>query len=148
MQNTIDHNKKKNGLFHCTSSCKYHKTGYVIECKSFKFGRYFQFEWTYNRFFTCNSKNVLYLLQCKHCWKFYIGETGDLKERTRLHKSNVLHPHNSNCRKLSEHLRSCSSLTEPYFVIYPLYYVEDQQRRRFIEKRFIKLYKPPLNSDT
>ena len=59
------------------------------------------------------------LIQCTYCWKF------------------------SNCRKLSEHLFHCSGLKEPFFHMYPLYYVEDQQRRRYIDKRF----KQPLNSD-
>ena len=39
-------------------------------------------------------------------------------------------------------------LDEPYFQIYPIYYVDDQQRRRFIEKRFIHKYKPTLNADS
>ena len=135
-------------MFYCTSSCIYHNSGYVIECHSFKFSRFNRYEWVYRRNFNCNSNNVIYVIKCNNCCEFYIGETGDLKERIRLHKSNVLHPENANCKKLSYHLHRCSSLIEPYFLIYPFYYVDEQQRRRFIEKRFIHRYNPPLNSDT
>ena len=127
--------RKTVGLFAC-HSCIYHTAGYIRPTKSFTFGRNKEFTWEYNRFFDCNSCDVIYLVQCANCWKFYIGETGDLKERTCLHKSNAKHPHNANCRKLSEHLHHCSS-AEPQFYIYPFYYVEDRQQRRFIEKRFI-----------
>ena len=135
------------GLRHCTGICKYHELGYVIKCLTFTFGLHDKFTWVYNRLFNCNSLNVIYVLKCNNCWRFYIGETHDLKERTRLHISNVNLPDNANCRILSHHLHTCSKLAHPYFTIYPIYYVEDRQRRRFIEKRFIKRYKPPLNGD-
>ena len=121
--------------------------GYIRPTLVFHFGKNKQFKWEYNRFFNCDSCDVIYLLQCANCWYFYIGETGDTKERCALHKSNVRHPHNANCRKLSQHLHDCSGLQEPSFHMYPFYYVEDQQRRRFIEKRFIARFKPPLNLD-
>ena len=139
--------KKSCGLFNCRS-CIYHNRGYIQECTFFRFGKYKQFIWKYNRRFDCDSKNVIYVLICNHCWEFYIGETQDLKERIHKHKSDVYHTLNSNCKKLSTHLRRCSNLREPFFNIYPIYFVEGQQRRRFIEKRFIYYYKPPLNSDS
>ena len=55
---------------------------------------------------------------------------------------------NANCVKLALHLRICSKLRTPFFRIFPFFYVDDQQRRRFIEKRFIKDYNAPLNEDT
>jgi hypothetical protein len=37
--------------------------------------------------YDCNSKNIIYLLQCSHCKKNYIGETRTtFKERYRSHK--------------------------------------------------------------
>lgn len=122
------------GLYKCTSSCIYHNTGYISECESFRFGRHLQHQWFYKRLFDCNSINVIYILTCNHCWKFYIGETGNFKERVGAHKSNALHPENANCKKLSYHLNKYSTLVEPYFHIYPMYYVDDQPKRRFIEK--------------
>ena len=139
--------KRTVGLFPC-HGCIYHSAGYFLRTpESFTFGRRREFTWEYTRFFNCDSCDVIYLIQCANCWKFYIGETGDTKVRVNLHKSNVRHPHNANCRKLSEHLHYCSGLKEPFFHMYPTYYVEDQSRRRFIEKRFQARYNPPLNSD-
>ena len=135
------------GLFNC-GSCIYHNLGYLTECVSFKFGQFNQFEWVYNRRFDCDSKNVIYIVICNCCWKFYIGETGDFKVRTCGHKSNTLHPENANCKKLAYHLNKCSSRVQPYFRIYPMYYVDDKYKRKFIEKRFIHRYKPPLNCDS
>ena len=136
------------GLYRCTSSCIYHNFGYITECLSFKFGRHMQYEWFYNRHFDCNSKNVIYILICNCCWMFYIGETGNTKERTRQHKSNTLHPENANCKKLSRHLNRCSSRVQPFFRIYPMYYEDNPAKRKFIEKRLIHRFKPPLNSDS
>ena len=137
--------KKSPGLFRCRN-CKYHRLGYIQPCKSFNFGRDGKFVWEYRRYFTCDSKNVIYILKCRGCWKFYIGETKDLKPRTRKHKSDVKHPRNSFCRVLSEHLRNCCSHA-PHFSIFPVLFVDNQQRRRFIEKRLIHQYQPPLNVD-
>ena len=132
------------GLFGC-KGCKYHRLGYIRPCKSFTFGKDGKFLWEYRRYFTCNSKNVIYILKCRGCWRFYIGETKDLKQRTRKHKSDVKLPRNSFCRALSEHLRTCSHA--PHFSIYPVLFVDNQQRRRFIEKRLIQQYQPSLNLD-
>ena len=136
------------GMFFCPRICRYHRLGYIVRTTSFSFGKDLEFRWEYTRFFNCDSCGVIYLLQCNYCWKFYIGETGDLKERTRLHISNVYHPENSNCKTLSCHLNHCSRLKEPFFIIYPYYHVKDMQHRRFIEKRHIHMYKPPLNGDS
>ena len=137
--------KTSPGLFRC-KNCKYHRLGYIQPCSSFSFGKNGKFLWEYRRCFSCNSKNVIYILKCRGCWRFYIGETKDLKPRTRKHKSDIKHPKNSFCRVLSEHLRSCSRA--PHFSIYPVLYVDNQQRRRFIEKRLIQQYQPTLNVDS
>ena len=138
--------KKNPGLYNCRRNCKYHRTGYVRYCKGFSFGKDRQFKWEYTRLFSCDSKNVIYILICKSCWRFYIGETSDLKPRIRKHVSDIKHPKNSYCRVLAEHLRKCSPLT-PQFNIFPFLYVDNQARRRFIEKRLILRFQPPLNAD-
>ena len=55
-------NRKPNGLFSCTD-CIYHKNGYIKPCKSFTFkltnGK--SVTWNYNKFFDCDSKDVLYI---------------------------------------------------------------------------------------
>lgn len=138
---------KQVGLTSCRK-CIYHEDGYIKECRYFSFGRRDKFKWTYTRYFDCNAKNVIYIVTCNYCWKFYIGETSDFKQRVSKHKSDVIHPENSFCKKLMHHLRLCSNFYEPYFNIYPIYYVDDQSRRKFIEKRFIHYFQPPLNSDS
>ena len=45
---------------------------------------------------------------CNNCDFFYIGQTKELKQRTQKHKSDVIHPNNSNCKKWSEHLTTYS----------------------------------------
>ena len=139
--------RRKVGFVFCQGVCKYHRLGYCIECLVFTFGSQNRFSWSYNRLFDCNSRNVIYVVKCHNCWMFYIGETEDLKARIRLHLSNVHHPTNANCKKLSNHLRRCSGLVHPYFTIHPFYYVENRQFRRFMEKRFVQRYNPPLNGD-
>ena len=60
--------RKPNGLFSCTD-CIYHKNGYIKPCKSFTFkltnGK--SVAWNYNKFFDCDSKDVLYILICNNC---------------------------------------------------------------------------------
>ena len=135
------------GLYACRKSCKYHRLGYIRPCKVFYFGKDNKFHWEYRRRFSCTSRNVIYVLKCRHCWRFYIGETVDLKPRTRKHKSDIKHPRNSKCRVLSEHLRSFSPVT-PQFTIFPIMYVDNRSRRKFIEKRLIMYFQPPLNVDS
>ena len=85
--------------------------------------------WHYRRFFSCDSKDVLYVLICNNCDFFYIGQTEELKLRTRKQKSDVIHPNNRNSKKCSEHLRTCSKMKEPYFNIYPFLYEENKDLR-------------------
>ena len=37
----------------------------------------------YKRYFSCGSKDVLYVLICNNCNFLYIGQTEELKKRTR-----------------------------------------------------------------
>ena len=133
----------KPGLFSCFK-CIYHENQFIIPCSEFRFGK---FKWIYTRRFDCDSKNVIYILKCNGCRQFYMGETMDFKQRTTQHKSDYAHPHNSNCKKLMNHLRGCSKI-EPYFTIFPIYFVDDPAKRLFIEKRMILYFQPSLNSDS
>ena len=60
--------RKPNGLISCTD-CIYHKNGYIKPCKSFTFKltNVKSVAWNYNKFFDCDSKNVLYILICNNC---------------------------------------------------------------------------------
>ena len=144
---TILKSAKLTGLFLC-SNYVYHKAGYNIPCSSFSFklinGK--TITWTYKNYFCCDSKDVIYILICKTCDNFYLGQTQDFKQRTAKHKSDVKNPHNSTCRICSEHLRDCNQ-AEPYFQIFPFYYETNTALREYKEKRYILRWKPPLTGN-
>ena len=140
--------------------------------------------WSYKRFFSCDSKDVLYILyililfilyilyytyytiytiylytiytiyiiyilsytDIYYILIFYIRQTEELKQRTQKHKSDVIHPNYSNCKKSSEHLRTCSKMTEPCFNMYPFCYKESKYLRDFRERHYIMNWKPQLKS--
>ena len=68
-----------------------------------------------------------------------------LDKRTRRHKSDVIHP-NSNCKKCSQHLRTCSKMKEPYFNIYPFLYEGNKYLREIKERRYVMNWEPQLSS--
>ena len=49
--------------------------------------------------FSCDSKDVLYVLICNNC-DFHIGQTEELKQRLQKHKSDIIHPNDSNCKNV------------------------------------------------
>ena len=60
---TILKSPKLTGLFLC-SNCVYHKAGYIIPCSSFSFkltnGK--TITWTCQNYFSCDSKDIIYIL--------------------------------------------------------------------------------------
>ena len=134
------------GLVPC-NRCKFCQGGYIVPCTGFSFlsadGKLI--EWTYNRLFSCNSINILYVLICRLCPENYLGKSDSTKRRVSKHKSDVFKPENSNCRVCTDHLASCSKLVEPFFRFYPFFYVDDPGLRHFMERRFINSFKPTLN---
>ena len=135
------------GLIPC-GNCKYCRLGYIKPTNrivlSQRNGK--RIVWEYKRLFTCNSENILYVLQCRKCIDFYLGKAKATKTRLFKHASDVSHPENSNCKKCTNHLRTCSNMEEPFFNFYPFFYVEDPGLRHFMESRFILRWKPPLNT--
>ena len=94
--------------------------------------------------FTCNSKNVIYLIVCS-CGLEYIGECQNLKQRTRLHRSNLKCERNR-VLNVSKHLFACCKNA---FRLYPFYQMktESDHARKVKEREFINKYRPQLNSD-
>ena len=43
----------------------------------------------YNNYFSYDSKDVIYIVICKNCHNFYLGQTQDFKQRTAKHKSDL-----------------------------------------------------------
>ena len=96
------------GLFPC-NNCTYCKRGYIIQTSEFTLKRNGKtIKWTYNRFFNCNSMNILYVIKTKHDDDYYLGKTKNTKTRISKHISDVKHPENSKCKKCTEHLRYAS----------------------------------------
>ena len=63
------------------------------------------------------------------CEWFHLGQTTDLKQRIRKHKSDVSHRQNSLCKKCSGHLRDRSRTKEPFFRINPFLYENKKELR-------------------
>ena len=146
VRNPIPREPRLVGLVPC-GKCVYCSTGYVVPATGFSFqnkdGK--TISWSYTRYFSCGSKNLLYVVLCFKTPHSYLGKTDDLKQRISKHASDVRLPHNSKCRDCAEHLRACSKLIEPYFIIYPFYYEDNPHARHVIERRFIRYWKPNLN---
>ena len=56
---------------------------------------------------SCNSKNVVYIIECNECKEIYIGSTQALNTRISLHKSNIKIEENRKVN-VSKHLYQCS----------------------------------------
>ena len=134
------------GLFPCKDNrCLLHLNGYITSCSSFEFmSKTKKITWTYNRRFTCSSQNVIYMLICPNDTHNYIGHTDTLRLRSNNSKSMVRNADN-NDHLYPTHFNNCTNQTDPYFHIFPFFYVDDVKQREFTERRFIKKYKPSLN---
>ena len=84
------------------------------------------------------------MLICTKDNNSYIGQTSNLRLRSNNSKSWIRHAKESPY-KYPAHFSTCSNNNEPYFRIFPFYYIDEQKQREFIERRFILKYKPTLN---
>ena len=103
-------------LFLC-NNCVYHKACY-IPCSSFSFKlAYIQtVSQTYKNYFSCDSKDVIYILICKTYDNFYLRQLNILNKELQT-KSQMSKPQTcSTCSICLEHLRDCKH-AEPYFQI-------------------------------
>ena len=63
-------------------------------CKHIKEGPSFSFKgktFTVNADMNYTVKNVIYVIECRGCEKYYIGETNNLRKRTTLHNQHISH---------------------------------------------------------
>ena len=42
-----------------------------------------------NKDLSCNSKNVVYIIECSKCKEIYLGSTQALNTRASIHRSNI-----------------------------------------------------------
>jgi hypothetical protein len=101
---------------------------------------------------TCESQNLINVLFCKGpaCQSFYVGQTGDkLKCRARVHRQQLLDPNIMNLN-VSHHIHNCTKHmgVGEKFKILPVYKVSQENitYRKLMEKHFINMLKPNLNS--
>ena len=60
----------------------------IIEAKSYTFKNP-ETKLKIDKNLSCNSKNVVYIIECSECKEIYIGSTQALNTKTSLHKSNI-----------------------------------------------------------
>ena len=112
----------------------------IIEADTYQFKNH-PVPFKINRNLTCDSRNVVYAMECAGCDQIYIGLSQKFNERVSLHKSNIKIPAN---RKLfvSKHIFSCG---KGKFRIIPFYQSDNLQTLGLKELHFINKFKPSLN---
>ena len=137
--------RKPPGLYPCRS-CTFCERGYIKHCTEFTLDNgESQHTWVYTRHFSCSSKNVLYAARVFSVRDFYVGRTKCVKTRVSKHISDVHIPKNSTCKDFIHHVIEKSNMIEPYFEFLPFFYEDNDDLRDFMEKRFIRRFKPQLN---
>ena len=90
---------------------------------------------------SCNSKNVVYIIECSECNEIFIGSTQALNTRTSLHKSNIKIEENTKLN-VPKHLYQCS---RGKFTIMLIYQTNDNTLSQMKERNFIDKFKPKFN---
>ena len=90
---------------------------------------------------SCNSKSVVYIIECSKWKEIHIRSTQAMNTRISLHRNNIKITEN---RKLnvSKHLYECS---QDEFKIMPVYQTNDYTQLQIKEKKFIHKFKPKFN---
>ena len=94
-----------------------------------------------NKNVSCNTKNVVYVIECCKCKKVDIGSTQTLNNRVTLHRSNIKLLENRK-HYVSKHLYECSN---GMFKIKSIYQTDDDTLLQIKEKYFIDKFIPTLN---
>ena len=118
-------------------------------CKHIKEGPSFSFKgktFTVNADMNCTVKNVIFVIECRGCEKYYIGETNNLRKRTMLHNQHFRHKE-LRMIPLSGHLALCSD-NDPKYFMFPFYKMSSDSilEKKEKEKYFINKFKPELNT--
>ena len=102
------------------------RRGNIIICDIVIEGKSYTFKDPVTRFkinknLSCNSKNVVHIIEYNECKEIHIGSTQALNTRTSLHKSNIKREENRNLN-VSKHRYQCS---RGKFKIMPIYQIND-----------------------
>ena len=90
---------------------------------------------------TCESRNVVYVLNCSNCNDQYIGSTKNFANRVTLHRSQIRNECYRNL-EVSKHIHTCGKNN---FRISPFYQCSNESQLLIKENYFISKYKPSLN---
>ena len=97
--------------------------------------------------FNCESRNLIYVIFCSGCDKYYIGSTGNLRQRVTGHKGDLKNPFHS--MMVYKHISNCTrgkNLDTPFKII-PFYKCKTKTfaSRVAVENYFRRKLKPHLN---
>ena len=112
----------------------------IIEGKSYNFKNP-ETKFKIDKTLSCNSKNIVYIIECNECKEIHIGSTQALNTRTSLHKSNIKIEENRKSN-VSKRLYQCS---QSIFKIMPNYQTNDYMLFQIKEKNFMDKFKSKLN---
>ena len=98
---------------------------------------------------SCTSKNLIYVLRCKSCGDFYIGQTGDVfRTRITVHRQQI----SSEAYRVlavSRHIAQCArgplNINFEAAPIYQMHPSASRMDRELKEQHFISMLCPPLN---
>ena len=69
---------------------------------------------------SCTVKDVIYVIECRGCGEYYIGETNNLQNKgTKLHNQHIRHE-NLRMILVNGHIATCSEKDLKYFM-FPFY---------------------------
>jgi hypothetical protein len=116
--------------------------GILIEGNSYKIPNQ-QREFKIRSNLTCTLENVIYIIECTNCEKFYLGATTlEFNKRINLHRSQILHEE-YRALQVSKHIHECANGN---FRTIPI--LQDKNKNTLFskEEKFIKMFSPPLNT--
>ena len=89
----------------------------------------------------CSAEDIIYVIECAGCNKQYIGETGNLRDRERVHKQHIFTPYLRN-QYVSHHIAHCAIGKRTPFKITPVLHVnrDDRIYREEMEQSLIRKF--------
>ena len=87
---------------------------------------------------TCDTRNCVYVIECTGCYKYYIGETGNLRLGANLHRDHTKKNEGLGVNKHIFHSTVGKSIKHAFRII-PIYKVkeDDTDLRRNMEEYLI-----------
>ena len=96
----------------------------------------------------CSAEDIIYVIECAGCNKQYVGETGNLRDRVRVHRQHIFTPYLQN-QYVSHHIAHCAIGKRTPFKITLVLHVNRNDRiyREEMEQSLIRKFRPELNRE-